>query len=475
MKSRGLLIAALILAALSGFMYWSNRHQPTSMDEGGAKLKEVETPKILAFNAADITQLSIRHKDEPPLDLSRNSTGAWQITAPKSLAADQDSVSSLLSSLSSVTADRVVDEKPSDLAPFGLATPSVELDAALKDKQTKKLLIGDQTPAGSSYYAMLAGDPRLFTIASYTKTNLDKSSSDLRDKRLLTADFDKVTQIALLNQKSPAKPEITFARDKDAWQILKPKPARADSSNVEDLIRSLKDAKLDAANSDEAKDSAAFKSASPFATVKLAGASGAQQLEIRRAADKTKAAKNDAKKSDKSDASRAAAQTGDYYAKSSVVPGVYKIPATVASALDKSLDDFRNKKLFDFGYSDPDKIEIHDAAKAYFLTRSSSDWWGPDGKKLDPATVQPLLDALRDLTASKFPDSGFSTPTISIVVTSGAGKNTEKVLVAKSGDGYIAKRESEPALYELSASSVTTLQKSAESLKPAPPPPPAKK
>jgi len=472
MKSRGLLIAALLLAALSGFLYWSNHHQPTSINEGGAKLNELETTKILAFNSAEITQLSIRHKGEPQLDLSHNSAGAWQITAPKPLAADQDSVSSLLSSLSSVTADRIVEDKPSDLAPFGLASPSVELDATLKDKQTKKLLIGDQSPAGNSYYAMLAGDPRLFTIASYTKTNLDKSSADLRDKRLFTADFDKVSQIELLNQTSPAKPEITFARDKDAWQILKPKPARADSSQVEDLIRSLKDAKLDAASSDEAKHAAAFKFALPIATVKLTGASGTQQLEIRKVADQTK---RDAKDKNKNDPGRAPAETADYYARSSVVPGIYKIPATVTTALDKSLEDFRNKKLFDFSYSDPDKIEIHDAAKSYFLTRSTSDWWGPDGKKLDPASVQPLLDSLRNLSATKFPDSGFSPPVLDITVTSNSNRRIEKVLIAKSGNSFIARRESEPALYELSASSITTLQKSAEAVQPAPPPPSGKK
>ena len=28
---------------------------------------------------------------------------------------------------------------------------------------------------------------------------------------------------------------------------------------------------------------------------------------------------------------------------------------------------FRNKKLFDFGYDDPNKLELHDGAKAYFL------------------------------------------------------------------------------------------------------------
>ena len=48
----------------------------------------------------------------------------------------------------------------------------------------------------------------------------------------------------------------------------------------------------------------------------------------------------------------------NYYAKSSVVDGVYKVPTDLGDGLDKRLDDFRNKKLFDFGWSDPNKIEI---------------------------------------------------------------------------------------------------------------------
>jgi len=48
----------------------------------------------------------------------------------------------------------------------------------------------------------------------------------------------------------------------------------------------------------------------------------------------------------------------------------------------------------------------------------------------------------------------------------------EKVLIAKKGNEYIAKREDEPALYELSASAITDLQKAAADVKPAPPPAP---
>jgi Domain of unknown function (DUF4340) len=442
MKVRGLLVAALVLAALLGVLYWSNHHGSTA--DNTVKASPEAAPKILSFNQDDVTSLTIHRKDGPTLDLSRNSSGVWQIASPEILAADQDAVSGVLSAFSSLNAERLLEDKASHLASYGLEAPALEIDAILKNNKTQRLLIGDQTPSGNSSYAMLAGDPRLFTIAGFNKSSLDKTAGDLRDKRLLTTDFDKVSQMELLVKKPDKKLDITFARDQEAWQILRPGPFRADTGRVEDLVRSLKEAKMQLGSaSDDSNNAAAFQSAVPFAVAKISGASGIQELEVRKVKD-------------------------DYYAKSTVASGVYKVPASVGTSLDKTLDDFRNKKLFDFGYDEPNKIEIHDGSKAYFLTRSGSDWWGPDGKKRDPSSVEVLLGHLRDLAATKFPDSGFTTPALELIVTSLDSKRVERVSVAKQESGYIAKREGEPALYELASSAIQQLQESAAAnVKPA--------
>jgi hypothetical protein len=453
MKLRNLLIAAVVLAALSGVLYWSNHRKPS---EASSATPSPDTPaRILSLNQSDISSLDILHKDQPAVDLSKDGSGNWQITAPKTLPADQDAVSSLISSASFLDSQRVVDDKPSDLAQYGLASPALELDIKLKDNKTDKLLIGDQTPAGDAYYTMVSGDPRLFTLSSSYKTNLDKSLGDLRDKRLVTADFDKVSQIELLTQtKDNKKQDITLARNKDNWQILKPGPYRAQNDQVEALISSLKEAKFDAtAAPDDPKLAAAYNSAAPFASAKITGASGTQDLEIRKTKDKD-----------------------DYYAKSSAVAGVFKVPATVGTGLNKSLDELRNKKLFDFGFEEPNKIEIHDgAAKAYYFTRSNSDWFGADGKKLDSDTVDSLLGNLRDLAAVSFVDSGFTAPQIEITVTSEDNKRVEKISISKSGENYIAKRESEPSLYQLTSASISDMEAAAAGVKPAAPPAPAPK
>jgi hypothetical protein len=438
MKNSGLLIAAVVLAALSGALYWSNRH-PAS--ENTAKASVDTPPKILTLKQEDISKIEIKKKGAEALDLAKGDAGKWQITAPKPLGADQEAVSSLLSSVSSLNSDRLVEDKAADLNQYGLAQPSLELDITTKDSKPQKLLLGDETPAGSAVFAKLDGDPRVFTIASYNKSSLDKSANDLRDKRLLTLDFDKLSQVELVTKKQ----DIQFGRNKQEWQIVKPKPSRADNFQVEEIVRKLREAKMDTTSSDAdaKKAAAAFASGTQVGTAKVTDAASTQELQIRKSKD-------------------------DYYAKSSVVPGIYKVPSPLGSGLDKNVDDFRNKKLFDFGYEDPTKVELHDGAKAYFLTKGGQDWWSADSKKMDASSVQTVVDRIRELSATKFVDSGFTTPVIELTVTSNDGKRVEKVSISKSGDNYIAKRENDSSLYQLDSSAVTDLQKLAADVKPTP-------
>ncbi len=441
MKSKGLLTASFLLLVLSAVIWWSNKKAAT------ADKTPVETASVKLLNLPEdqIQNIEIKKRTGETLQLQRNDS-QWQITAPRLLRADADAVSSMLSTLSSLSSDRTVEEKATTLDQYGLTQPAIELNIVDKNKKTTMLLIGDDTPAGTAVYAAIAGDPRVFALSSYKKGSFDKSSNDLRDKRLLTFESDKVSSIELTAKKQT----IAFGRSKDQWQIVRPRPFRADGPQVEELLRTLRDAKMDLSGSeDDKKLQAAFASGTLLVTAKVMDVSGAQELQVRKNKD-------------------------DYYAKSSAVTGVYKVSTGTGTGLEKGLDDFRNKKLFDFAFADPEKIELHNGPKSYFLTRSGGDWWS-NGTKMDPGTVSAFIDKIRDLSASKFPESGFATPVMDLTVTSDGGKRVEKVLLSKNGDNYEAKRENEPALYELNASSVSELQNSAAELKPAPAPVPSKK
>jgi hypothetical protein len=402
MKFRGLLVGTLVLAALAAGLYFSNRQKSAE----AAKPPSDLPPKILALPDGDIVKIALKKHDADEIILEKSPAGKWQITFPKPYGADQEAANQLASAVGTVTSDKLIEDKATDLAGFGLKAPNTELDITTKKGAVKKLRIGDDVPANGGTYVALDGDPRVFTVAAYTKTSLEKSLNDLRDKRLLTFDQDKLSRVELIAKKQ----DIEFGRDKDQWQIVKPKPLRADGLQVEELIRKLKDTKMDLAVSEEDAKKAAstFGTGTVVATVKMTDPSGTQQMEVRKVKD-------------------------DYYAKSSAVDGAHKVTADLATALDKKGED-----------------------------------WLAGGKKQDSTSVQSFVDKLRDLSSSKFIDAGtFGTPTIDITVTSGDGKRVEKVLISKQGSDYIAKRENEPALYGIDPKNVDELSKAASDVKPA--------
>jgi hypothetical protein len=437
MRFRGLLVAVVVLAALGVGLYFSNKEKAAEAAKPSADLP----PKILTLSEADVTKVDLKKKGGDETVVER-AGGKWQMTAPKAYPADQDATNQLVTAASNISGDRVVEDKASNLAAYGLNSPSIEVDITSKGGKVSKLKLGDDTPTNSGSYAMLEGDPRVFTVASYVKTGVDKSANDLRDKRLLNFDQDKLSRVELIAKKQ----DIEFGRDKDHWQIVKPKPLRADSLQVDEMLRKLKDAKMDLTLSDDdaKKAAGAFASGMLVATVKLTDSSGTQQIEVRKNKD-------------------------DYYAKSSVVAGVFKGTPELGMGVDKSLDDFRNKKLFDFGFSDPGKIDMHANGKTFAFQKGGDDWFS-SGKKMDSVSVQSFLDKLRDLSASKFVDTGtLGAPAIDITVVSNSGKLTEKVLIGKQGQDYVAQRENEPALYGLDAKTVNDLSQAASDVKPAPP------
>ena len=433
-----MLIASVVLAGLALAVVWSNWSEKAKQGKPSADTP----PKILSIKEDQVKQIDIKRRTGESTTVKFNDSGRWQITSPQALDADAGAVAAITSASANLNAERVVDENATDLASYGLAPPLLEVDITTKDAKTNKLLLGENTPAGNGVYAKLDGDPRLFTTGSFNKSTFDKVAKDLRDKRLLKFDQEKISRIEYTAKKQTFEFGKTGAND---WQIVKPKPMRVDASLMEGLVIKLKAASMDTSGAEEdaKKAAAAFSSAPAVAVAKVTDPGGTETLEVRKAKD-------------------------TYYAKSSVVDGIVKLSKDMGDSLDQSPGDFRNKKIFDFGFNDPTRIEVKDGAKNAVYEKSGEKWTSA-GKTTDGVSIQAFIDKLRDLSATKFPETGFTTPAVTLTVVSNGGKRTEKVEIAAAGTGFIARREGEPSLYELDANAVKDLRQAAGDIRDAEP------
>ncbi len=441
MKAAPLLIALAVLAALGGLVWYTEKNPPS---------KDDETVKIISVEEAGIQEASITKPGKEPLVVRRGDDGKWQFGPSLEVPADDAAIGAMINPAASLNADRVVEENVTDWKPFGLEQGSLTVDLKMKDGSSRRLIFGDDTPTGSGVYARLDGDPRLFTVFSYIKSGFDKTVFDLRDKKLLRLDPDKISRLMV----TAGGRTVEFGKTgENAWQILKPKPVRADNFTVGDLVRSVRNAEMLSVLAEGGeKPSDKYRFNRPYATVEAVDEAGVHTLTIAKGSENT------------------------YYAKSSDLPGgVYEVSSSMAEGLDKPLADFRNKKLFDFGFNDLSKLDVRDGDKRLTIEKRADDWLltSEGDRKLEPEKVQTLIDALRGLTSIAFTSDeagdqkkfGLSSPALEVQVTPAVAGGAEKVFLSSPAQERVyAAREGQPTTYEVEKSAVDEIQRAAEAL-----------
>src|SRR5690348_16439088 len=132
MKLNGLLVAAIVLVLLGGGLWWSNRSQKAA----ASKPSPDAAPTILKIPEDQIKEVRLKTTGADTTVLRKGDDGKWKIVEPKPLRADQDSVTSMVSSLSSLNADKLIEEKAADLGAYGLAKPGMDVTVVKKDGKT---------------------------------------------------------------------------------------------------------------------------------------------------------------------------------------------------------------------------------------------------------------------------------------------------------------------------------------------------
>ena len=243
------LIALVVLAALWGvFTYYDRRHS--------REASKIETPKeekIFALDSKHITSITFRPRDGEAVTC-QHAGGTWAIVEPKKLSADQGTLSTVLNNLTTATVDEVVDPHPSDLKQFGLDPPAYSLEVSTDSNPPKfTLLLGDDTPTSGGLYAQVAGNPRVVTLASYLKSNLEKTLFDLRDRRALTLEADQLRKIEV---DSKGKKWTLEKNPEGVWDLVLPPPVRADRFAVDGLISQLRGLTMQSIAAEDKKNQA---------------------------------------------------------------------------------------------------------------------------------------------------------------------------------------------------------------------------
>ena len=307
------------------------------------------------------------------------------------------------------------------------------------EKEPKRILLGDKTPASSGTYAKLPSSNRIFLVNSALETAADKSAFDFRDKAALAFDQAGVTSLELAS----GTQTIRLEKNGEEWKLVKPIQAPADFVSVSGLIGQLQSAQMTTLKDrpEDLKDLKQYGLDKPVVVATLGTGASSVKFELGKEAD-----------------------TGSVWGRDPAKAAVFSINNGVAMELKKTVDNFRRKEVFDFRPFNTTRFEITRGADTRAFERvkgtgaNAVDTWkqiAPAAKAVDSSNFEgALLDFSNLARRALSPPpraTGHDKPAAVIVVKFDDGKKEERVVFGTSGAGVFATRADQPGALKIEA------------------------
>jgi hypothetical protein len=442
---RSTIALIVVLGGLGAYIYfvtWKTPETAASKQEkvfAGVEADKVEEVKLKS-EKGDVTTL-------------KKENGTWNLVAPLTAKADESEASAIASALGQLEIVRVIDENPSDLKDYGLSSPRIEVDfKATGDKEYKRLMVGEKSPAGADLFAKRNDDKKVFLVQGFQEGTFNKSTFDLRDKMVLKLERDKVDGVEI----SAGGKKLDIAKDNAEWKITQPIQARADFGAVEGLIGRLQTAAMKAIATENATpaDLKKYGFDKPSATVDLKMGSARATFAVGGKADDT-----------------------TVYARDVSKPMVVTVESTLADELKKGADEYRRKEIFEFRAYNANRLEIARGAQTVVFEKvkgegkDAMDKWrraSPSPADADKDKMDALLTRISNMRATGFVDAsvknGLNMPAMTIAVKFDDGKKEERVSFGKVENDVFVSRPGEAGAAKIDSADFNETTKSLDEL-----------
>ena len=411
-------LALLLIAAGLGLYLWlvevPTEQKRVASETAAKTLLDFKEEEIQAF-----TLVSLQGETE----LAREQDGRWVIRKPKTMEADAAAVGEFLRTLLLARVSRVVDESGTDLASYGLATPSLTVSFRLA-AGTRTIRLGDPGALSATLYAMREGTPQVFLTTLSGRDVLMGNIREFRRKRVFQFDRSQVTRLKVTTARDTVVLYKEGHGDKEKWTIKSPAEAPADQPEVTSLLLGLQDLKAQDFV-DDPKDRAAARArlGRPLATFTLHEGDSDRALSLF---------------IDPQDKRLA-------YAESTSREPLYKIAPAVAEDLAKGLFALRNKQLI---AAEPERVKtlvIKQGGQEYALTREGAAWLvdGDPALQADAARINMFVTRVVRLQAERIVTEkpadlkpyGLAPPKVELTAADEQGKLAGRIALGREEQG----------------------------------------
>lgn len=229
---RNAIILVVILAVAIGAFYFLKDRAPD--EDTGPDYKPSTSVKIVDFDSLKVNKVVVRYPEEEFV-LVKVDKDNWQLESDRDLKLDNSRVRSIAIRMSSVFAEKEIEENPKDLSIYGLDKP-VHATSYLEDGSEHSIMIGNLTPTKGAYYAMLPGGDKVYTISTYDAEGILITKNDLKLITLFELAAEDFTRIALERNGNLA---FDSYKDGDLWMLSQPLEANASLAKIDEITTAI--------------------------------------------------------------------------------------------------------------------------------------------------------------------------------------------------------------------------------------------
>jgi len=371
MKSKNLIILAVVVIAIGAYIMLFERHRPTS-DE-----VEAQSEKLLQdFDREDVTGILIE-RDGGRLRLEKVGE-EWHLREPLDFPADSSVVSTTLGSLADLEAERRLPAAEVDVTELGLDRPAATVVLSTTDGSDVTLSVGDELPLGSKRAVRLEGTDEIVIAAGRFMSNIGREIDDWRSHEVVDIIADQVAAIDI----GAGGDSIRAVRLGNDWKLLQPLEDVADRDHLQALVSDLDSMRIEEFL-DDVVDPAELGLDAPAYEVLVVRGDGDEPFQL--ALGITREAEGQ---------TEVACRRGDgeyFWASDRVTTRLAKAPVL-----------WRSKKVAPFETWDVEGLIITRGESGADLGRYEGSWEFADGGEVNLTAVQDRLRKLSDLEATDY-------------------------------------------------------------------------
>lgn len=410
MRLGRLIALAVVVLGLGAYILLVERHAPTTEEK-----KERQDKVFPTLKQEQVTAMTV----EGPAGrfvLSKQA-GEWRLDEPLADAADESAVSTVLSSLANLRAERTLPASEVSLADYGLAPPALSVTLVDDKAGAFTLKLGSELPFGTTRAALTSGE-EVMLVSKWVGSDLERDLSRWRSSELVRLLSSDVASLSL----RAADGQLALARAAGAWTLTEPLSDLADPERVEGLVGDLNAARI-REFVDAPGDLAAMGLDPPRASLTVVRRDDRPPLQLAFGAER-----------ESEGSKQVACRRGER---------VFWVDATAAGRLSAKLSEWRSPKLVALQPWAAETVKVTRGEGSAELRREDGVWKA-GGAEVDYGAVSRRLTVLSELQVSAFdrpqpqeePSGGVHVTTnegSEVVVTFYAGAVAGETLAVVSG------------------------------------------